>query len=167
MWSLLLAALVTGTAVALARYGLGVTAFEPFGAYLAAVCIGAVLGLVTGKPVWAKGARIEAGLKAFFGALVAAGLMFALRSWVSVDLDLTFLGLDSSVTQKHPALAFPSVGLLLTLLFSIDNMFGGSDSDTPQAKKRIATSNEGRRAGQNEAIAESEDVAVSPMKRKR
>src|SRR3979409_2609457 len=50
-------------------------------AYLAAAFAGVLTGLVAGKPIWASGAKVEAGLKAFFGALIAAGLMFALRQW--------------------------------------------------------------------------------------
>ena len=50
-------------------------------AYLTAAATGVLTGLVAGKPIWASGAKIEAGLKAFFGALIAAGLMFAARRW--------------------------------------------------------------------------------------
>src|SRR5271165_806544 len=64
-------------------------------AYLAAAVTGVLTGLVAGKPIWASGARIEAGLKAFFGALLAAGLMFAVRRWVNFPLDLAFAGLPA------------------------------------------------------------------------
>src|SRR5271169_810661 len=63
-------------------------------AYLAAAVTGVLTGLVAGKPIWASGAKIEAGLKAFFGALLGAGLMFALRHWGGAlpPLNLGFVG---------------------------------------------------------------------------
>ncbi len=36
-------------------------------AYLAAAVTGVLIGLVAGKPIWAKDAKIEAGTKAFVG----------------------------------------------------------------------------------------------------
>src|ERR1700752_3726591 len=62
-------------------------------AYLAAAVTGVLTGLVAGKPIWASGAKVEAGLKAFFGALIGVGLMFALRQWAgNVRLDLSAIG---------------------------------------------------------------------------
>src|SRR5215813_4761895 len=80
-------------AVALAQ-GLGITSFDQgafgaAGAYLAAVVTGVLTGLVAGKPIWSADGKIEAGLKAFFGALLAAGGMFVLRQWVHIPVDLT------------------------------------------------------------------------------
>src|SRR5579862_9499803 len=83
---------VTGALVAAAMIkGLGIVTLgsTAFLAYAAAAVTGIVIGLVAGKPIWAKGAWIEVGLKAFFGALLAAGAMFALRKWVGVDVDLS------------------------------------------------------------------------------
>src|SRR5580692_9699251 len=76
--------------------GLKMTAFAGGAAilfaYLAAAGVGAVTGLVTGKPVWASDAKVEASLKAFFGALLGAGALFALQRWVSFPLDLGAYG---------------------------------------------------------------------------
>jgi len=47
--------------------------------YAFAAMTGVLVGLVAGKPIWAKGALVEAGLKAFIGALLACGLLFGLR----------------------------------------------------------------------------------------
>src|SRR5579883_3449799 len=83
-------------------------------AYLAAALTGGLTGLLAGKPIWATGAKIEAGLKAFFGALLAAGLMFALRQWAG--------GLHPPVTTVTPvdlpigdlpAAALPLIAALL------------------------------------------------------
>src|SRR5882672_2772040 len=62
-------------------------------AYLAAALTGVMTGLVAGKPIWAPGAKVEAGLKALFGALLGAGAMFALRQWAGGwSPDLHFIG---------------------------------------------------------------------------
>jgi hypothetical protein len=55
-------------------------------AYIAAALTGIVVGLIAGKPIWAKDAKIEAGMKAFVGALLGAGLMFAVRKWLTMPL---------------------------------------------------------------------------------
>jgi hypothetical protein len=90
-------------------------------AYLAAAVTGVLTGLVAGKPIWASGAKIEAGLKAFFGALLAAGLMFAIRQWGKIDApDIAFLmpNADPDLVHKAligdvPALALPAVAAVL------------------------------------------------------
>ncbi len=105
--------------------------------YLLAVVTGVLVGLVAGKPIWAKGARIEAGLKAFFGAVVAAGLLYALRSWITMPLDLTFLKLGQGPIGMNPALALPVVATALALLYEVDNMFGKDDSAGAAARKRV------------------------------
>ena len=48
---------------------------------------GVLTGLIAGKPIWAKGGGIEAGIKAFFGALLAAGGMYAVRTWFHMEVD--------------------------------------------------------------------------------
>src|SRR5579862_623653 len=98
MFRRLLAGLVIGAVVGIAVAamlvaGLKIVTFAgPFGALLAyasAAVTGALTGLVAGKPIWAGGAKVEGGLKAVFGALLAAAAMFALRRWApGVALDL-------------------------------------------------------------------------------
>ena len=93
----LVVGLVIGAALAVGLVRLGEVTFGGAGgdmlAYLSAAAAGALTGLVAGKPIWASGARIEGGLKALFGALLAAGAMFALRQWASgFEPNLTVLG---------------------------------------------------------------------------
>src|SRR5260221_8656309 len=52
-------------------------------AYLGAAVSGVLVGLVAGKPIWTKDAKIEAGMKAIVGALLGSGLMWAVRHWLS------------------------------------------------------------------------------------
>ena len=70
----LAAVLIKGLSLSLFATGAGGAAL----AYLFAAVTGVVVGLVAGKPIWASGGQIEAGLKAFFGALLAAVGMFVL-----------------------------------------------------------------------------------------
>ena len=118
-------------------------------AYLAAAVTGVLTGLVAGKPIWASGAKIEAGLKAFFGALIAAGLMFALRKWGTIhppDLALLMPGASAEDVQAAfigsvPALALPAVAAVLGGFFELDNTGVDKDEakgDASKTKKRVA-----------------------------
>jgi len=151
-------------------------------AYLAAAVTGVLTGLVAGKPIWASGAKIEAGLKAFFGALIAAGLMFALRKWGNIQApDVAFLmpAADPDLVHKAligdvPALALPAVAAVLGGFFELDNT-GGADKDdakdAPKTKKRVADEkangkSQKRVADDDDAGAE-EAAPVAPKRAKR
>src|SRR5262245_22842725 len=69
----LLGAILGGIVAAALVKGLGILAFGAMLAYVAAAITGVLAGLFTGKPIWTAGGKIEAGLKAFFGALLATG----------------------------------------------------------------------------------------------
>ena len=67
----LLKGLALGAAVAAALvFGLKVTTVQPWLGYAFACGTGLLAGALTGKPAWAPGAKIEAGLKSAFGALL-------------------------------------------------------------------------------------------------
>ena len=107
--------------------------------YLLAAGAGVLTGLVAGKPIWAKGAQIEAGLKAFVGALLGAGLLFGLRF---VPLSLPGLaGVPGAELGKHAVASLAAVAMLLGIFYEVDN----TDSPEPEApKKRVATSDKAR-----------------------
>jgi hypothetical protein len=123
--------------------GLKITVFSGAGgavmAYLAAAVLGVLTGLVAGKPIWASGAGIEAGLKAFVGALLAAGAMFALRHWAPEwPLDLSRFGAGGpSPLSDLPAASLPLIGAALGGLFELDNTGGGKEVAAP-VRKRVA-----------------------------
>jgi len=130
--------LVVGALAAAALIkGLHVLAFAATGvgtmtAYLAALATGAFVALVAGKPVWAKGAWIEVGLKAFFGSLLAAGGMFALRKWGVMPLSLASFGAgptELTALGYLPAAALPIIATVLSVFFEIDN------TDAPEEKE--------------------------------
>jgi hypothetical protein len=134
-------------------------------AYLSAAVTGVLTGLVAGKPIWAAGARIEAGLKAFFGALLAAGLMFALRQWAGgVHLPVTELTPEGAVIGSLPIASLPVVAALLGGFFEID-----TTGDDEGGKKRVAAegaNGKGKaRVAADDDAAEADEGAAAPPKR--
>ena len=98
---------------------LGWAAPSAFIAYPAAALVGVLVGLVAGKPIWAKDAKIEAGMKAFVGALLAAGMMFAARRWLTMPLpfDVPYAGPSgASVAGTLGGLAVTSLAMIAALL---------------------------------------------------
>jgi hypothetical protein len=113
-------------------------------AYIAAVVTGALVGLVAGKPIWAKDARIEAGAKAVAGALLGAGLLFAARRWLAFPLPFS-LGAFGEAQPTLGLSAIPSLALVAAVLgafYEADNTpsaegaSGGTDS--PREPARVA-----------------------------
>jgi hypothetical protein len=132
---------VIGAALAAALVqGLGVVSFADSslgaaGAYLAAALTGVVTGLIAGKPIWSADGKIEAGLKAFFGALIALGGMFVLRQWVHVPVDLSALKASNGPTElgQLPAVSLPIIAAVLAGFFELDNS-GNGEKDTTAPK---------------------------------
>ncbi len=126
---LILGGLVAAGLVAGLRVPLFVGGGGALLAYLAAALTGTLTGLFAGKPIW-SGARVEAGLKAFFGALLGVGLMFALREWgAGFRLDLSALGAGGAGSVGDlPAASLPLIAAVLGAFFELDNT-GGGDTD--------------------------------------
>ncbi len=123
---LLIGVVMGGIAAVAVVKGLGILSFASPGlgavmAYVAALATGALVALVAGKPIWAKGAWIEVGLKAFFGSLLAAGAMFALRKWGAVSVNLTSLGAGTGALGYLPAATLPIIATVLSVFFEVDN----------------------------------------------
>lgn len=121
--------------------GLGTVAFTGGGgavlAYVAAALTGVLTGLVAGKPIWSSGAQIEAGLKAIFGALLAAGGMFAIRQWVHLEvpeLNLPVVGAMHGEIGQLPLIALPLLGAILGGFYEADN----TPEDQEKDKKKGA-----------------------------
>jgi len=137
-------------------------------AYVAAVVTGVAAGLVAGKPIWQKGASIEAGLKAFFGALLAAGIMFALRRWVDINVDLSAFGAGAGSLGSLPATSLPIVATLLSVFYELDNTDAskeGEEHGKADAPKRIAQSSTRARVADDGESAGEEAEAPLPKKR--
>jgi hypothetical protein len=178
--------LVIGGAVAAGVVaGLGVQTFASSGGavigYLAAALTGTLTGLVAGKPIWSSGGKIEAGLKAFFGAVLGAGLMFALQRWAGAwQIPLPAIGaLGSGPVADLPAESLPLLAAVLGGLFELDNTAGGAEPakrarEMPDERRRVADGAgrpKARVAGANQGVsgeaAADEDADAAPKRTKR
>ena len=133
--------LVIGLALGLsATRLLGLDAPGGIVAALLGASAGFAVGLVAGRPIWARNAKTEALLKAAAGALAGAGLSFALRRWLKVELDLNAFSLGAGPAGQLSALALPAISTLLALFFELDDDGARGDSapaTTPATKRRI------------------------------
>ncbi len=137
-------------------------------AYLAAAVTGVLIGLIAGKPIWAKDAKIEAGTKAFVGALLSLGLMAAARQWL-MGIEIPFaLG---SLAPEHATLG----GFAMTSLAAIAGLLGGfyeadNDPSSEEAAPAGAAANKAgkqQRIAAHEAAGEEEEELESEADKKR
>jgi hypothetical protein len=167
---LVLGTIIGAVVAAVLVQGLGMWSFAVSGAvfaYLAAAVTGVLTGLIAGKPIWAADGKIEAGLKAFFGALLALGAMFALRTWAKVDLDLTSLKAGHGLLGDLPAASLPIVAAVLGGFFELDNTGEskkGEGESKGAASKDAASGKKVRVAEEAEAVEEEEEEAAAKKK---
>ncbi len=172
---LILGVVIGGATAAVLVQGLGWSAGFPNAvfAYVAAAVTGVLTGLIAGKPIWSSDGRIEAGLKAFFGALLAIGGMFALRQWAKVDVDLSAFKAGHAVIGSLPAASLPIIAMVLAGFYEVDN--SPSDAAEPAGSKTTARGappgpkGAGRaRVAEASALEEDdEEVAASGAKNKK
>jgi hypothetical protein len=120
--------IIVGSLLGFGLVKLGVAMPGAILAYPAAALTGVLVGLIAGKPIWAKDAKIEAGTKAFVGALLALGLMAAARTWLLVPLPIS-LGPLAPEHVDHVTLG----GFAMTSLAAIAALLGGfyeADNDS-------------------------------------
>ena len=173
---LFLGAVVGAILAAVLVQGLGVMTFDgstlgATGAYLAAALTGVLTGLVAGKPIWSADGKIEAGLKAFFGALLALGGMFVLRQWVHVNVDLSGLKASAGPAEigQLPAVSLPIIAAVLAGFFELDNTDAG-DKDKKGEKalaSRSGASSKLRVADEDEAEDSEEEEEAAPARKRR
>lgn len=168
----LILGLVVGALIAAGLVaGLHITAFTAVMAYLFAALTGVVVGLVAGKPIWAPGGQIEAGLKAFFGAVLGAGGMFAIRQWLNVHVDLSMIQAGmSGALGELPAAALPLIAAVIGGFYELDNTGDpeakGNGGNAKSGGKRIAAGKVRVGSGAGSEL-EDEDAEVVPKKMKR
>ena len=113
-------------------------------AYLGAAVSGVLVGLVAGKPIWAKDAKIEAGMKAIVGALLGAGLMFAARRWLS-GIPVPSLGTltngDAGTVGTLALTANAVVAAVLGAFYEADNTPSADGDKAGAAAPKQLTSN--------------------------
>lgn len=162
--------------------GLQMSAFDgAVLAYLFASLTGAVTGLVTGKPIWSTGAQVEAALKAAFGGLAAAGLMFVMQRWVHIEApNLSAIGAGGGkdvLLWQAPAASLPLIAAVLGAFFGLDNTSDGEakkNERTPDgkaaSKREAAKALPGKskaRVATDGAGAEEEEAALASRRAKR
>jgi hypothetical protein len=168
---LLLGGVIGAVIAAVLVQGMGMTTFAAStlgaaGAYLAAAATGILTGLVAGKPIWAADGKIEAGLKAFFGTLLALGAMFALRTWAKVDLDLRALKAGEGLIGNLPAASLPIIAAVLGGFFELDNTGESKKDEEKGAEAKGAASSKKVRVAEDEGGEEEEEVEEAPAKKK-
>ena len=158
---LILGTVIGAVVAAVLVQGLGMVLFSnAVFAYLAAAATGVITGLVAGKPIWSADGKIEAGLKAFFGVLLALGGMFALRTWANLHVDLTMLKAGEGLLGYLPATSLPIIAGVLAAFYEIDNSPSG-ESDKKDGEAAGATPGSKQGAGKKvriEAEDESDEV---------
>jgi hypothetical protein len=133
--------LLGGVLALVAVRGLGMTVFAGAAiAYLAAAVAGVLTGLFAGRPIWAKEAKIEAGLKAAAGAALGVAAMFAVRRWLPYELDLGAWGAGSGTVGSLPATSLPLVSTALAIFFDLDN----TDDKSSRPKVRVTGSTDAK-----------------------
>lgn len=157
-------------------YGLAVAGMALPGAFIAypvAAVVGVVVALFAGKPIWAKGAHIEVGMKAGAGALLAPGLMWLVRRFLTMSMpfDVSSLpGLDH--VHGTPAVGLFAITSLAAVAALLAGFYDADNQPEPEqpaaaakgSKKRVATDDTG--AAEAEA-AELEAAEAETAKRNR
>lgn len=167
---LILGTVIGAVVAAVLVQGLGMVLFANAAfAYLAAAATGVTTGLVAGKPIWSADGKIEAGLKAFFGVLLALGGMFALRTWANVHLDLSMLKAGEGALGSLPAASLPILAAVLAGFYEIDNSPNDGekkDSSGAGASKKGSGNKKVRVADDDDAAEDEEADEPAPAKKK-
>ena len=103
--------------------------------YVFAAVVGVLVGLVAGKPIWAKGAQIEAGLKALIGALLGCAILFGLR-FLGFTVPAV-AGIGEAVVGRHPVGSLLAISVLLAVFYEIDNSGGDEEDKNAPTRKRV------------------------------
>jgi hypothetical protein len=142
----LLKGLAIGGLVGFGLAKVGLAAPSALFAYAAAALVGALVGLIAGKPIWAADGRIEAGLKAGFGALLATGLMALARNFLgfAMPIDLGSLAAanqslgETSAQGTIGGLAIVSLSLVAAL---IGAFYDADNTPEPEGEKKAVAGN--------------------------
>ena len=136
--------------------GLAGMAVPPaWAAYLVAAVVGMLIALVAGKPIWRKGAKVEVGMKAAAGAIVAPLLLLASRSWLTVALPFSTLpGIAAAEGANLGNFAVTSLAMVAALL---GGFFDADNSDKGEAAKAAGGATTGKR------IEDTPRATVDPL----
>lgn len=138
----------------------GAAPFAGWLGYVAAVLTGAISGVVAGKPLWAKGALIEAALKGIVGAIVGFAALYGIRRWLPLTLELGPVG--SGALGLVPTFALPIIATAIGVVFELDNT-GAAPVDDKRA--RIAPPSRATENVDLDELEESHPTSL-PLRRK-
>jgi hypothetical protein len=168
---MILGVFIGGLLAAALVKGFAIESMGPVLAYLFAALSGALVGLVAGKPIWAKDGAIEAGLKAVFGALLAAGGMFALRQWgggFAPNLTALSPGLSGAIGDD-PAAALPAIAAVLGAFYGLVNTpskdADKGKGDAKAAEKKGAPASKSKARVAVEEPADEEEAEAAPARK--
>ena len=169
--------LVVGGLVGFALAKAGFVAPGAIVAYLSASMTGVLVGLIAGKPIWAKDAKIEAGMKAVVGALIGAGLLWAVRRWLGqIPMPVSLGTLTASNSSLHETLSYgsvgglsltslPVVGAVLGAFYDVDNTPGG-DVAAEKKDTSSAAAPKARIAAGKQAVEDLDDAEEAPAEKR-
>ncbi|MFT3773626.1 MAG: hypothetical protein QM820_50265 [Minicystis sp.] len=138
-------------------------------AYLAAAVTGVVIGLVAGKPIWAKDAKIEAGAKAVVGALLGVGLMAAARHWLLVPIPVAVPNLapEGAKLGEFSMTSLAAIAALLGGFYDADNDSTDEEEAPAGAAQAKQQKSGNKRIAQAEADGEDDEELLSESEKKR
>ncbi|MDI1477106.1 hypothetical protein [Polyangium sp. y55x31] len=147
--------LVVGGLIGFGLLKLGFAVLPAWLAYIAAAITGVVIGLIAGKPIWAKDAKIEAGMKAVVGALLGAGLMFAARKWLTMFLPTDLLS-QIGVMTKSEAIRFGyfPITSLATIAALLGGFYDADNTPEPEGEAKEEAKAPPAKAGPQKRIAQ-------------
>src|SRR5882672_3482282 len=94
-------------AFALSAVGQGGASSAP-AMYAAMAIVGVLTGLLAGRPIWAKSAKIEGLLKAVAGLFISVTVLFGVRKWLpGMSVDLGAFGAGAGPVGSLPWVALP------------------------------------------------------------
>lgn len=160
--------LVVGGLIGFGLVKLGMALPGALIAYLAAAVTGVVIGLVAGKPIWAKDAKIEAGAKAVVGALLGVGLMAAARHWLTMALPIQVPNLapEGATLGAFSMTSLAAIAALLGGFYDADNDATGEEA-TPPSPAQAKEPKGNRRIAAREPVEDDEEEVLGDSEKKR
>lgn len=131
--------------------------------YVFAAVTGVLVGLVAGKPIWAKGAAVEAGLKAGIGAALACGILFGIR-FLGFSLP-EIAGIPSKAIGYHAIGSLLAISTVLAVFYELDNSGDEEDKNAP-TRKRVSVPPGGKKPAMKAATDDDELLEDEPAAKK-